>query len=160
VKALIDKAHALAGLFRYEESLSVYQAAIDALSTDQSADAIYGEIGNLYRAKGDFAQATTYYQKQIDADPDDVTGYLFWGTLQLQQGDIDAALETLKRGSECSGGCLDELQVAMGDAVRAKGDYQQAAAHYTEALQLAPGNAVAKAALNDARQAAVGPNSK
>jgi len=153
VKALIDKAHALAGMSRYEESLSVYQTAIEALPDDQSPDAIYGEIGNLYRTKGDFLQAIVYYRKQIESDPDDATGYLFLGTLQLQQGDIDAAQETLMSANKCSSGCLDELKLALGNTMRAKGDYEQAAACYTEALQVSPGDALAKAALKDVRQA-------
>ncbi len=156
VKALIDKAHALAGLSRYEESLGVYRAAIDALQDDQSPDAIYGEIGNLYRAKGEFSQAIVYYQKQIESDPDDATGYLFLGTLQLQQGEIAAALETLESASQCSSGCLEELKLALGNTMRAKGEYEQAAAHYTEALQLSPNDALAKAALKDVRQAMAG----
>ena len=156
VKALVDKAHALAGLSRYEESLSVYQTAIDALPDDQSPDAIYGEIGNLYRAKGEFSQAIAYYRKQIESDPDDATGYLFLGTLQLQQGDISAAQETLQSADECSSGCLDELKLALGNTMRAKGDNQQAAACYSEALQVSPSDALIKAALKDVRQASVG----
>ena len=156
VRALIDKAHALAGLSRYEESLSVYQEAIDALQDGQSPDAIYGEIGNLHRAKGEFSQAIVYYRKQIESDPDDATGYLFLGTLQLQQGEINAAQETLESANKCTSGCIDELKVAQGNAMRAKGDYQQAAACYTEALQVSPGNALAKAALKDVRQAREG----
>ena len=156
VKALIDKAHALAGLSRYEESLSVYQTAIDALPEGQSPDAIYGEIGNLYRTKGEFLQAIVYYKKQIESDPDDATGYLFLGTLQLQQGDVSAAQETLMSANNCSSGCLDELKLALGNVMRAKGDYEQAAACYTEALQVSPGDALAKAALKDVRQAAAG----
>ena len=156
VKALIDKAHALAGLSRYEESLSVYQTAIDALPEGQSPDAIYGEIGNLYRTKGEFSQAIVYYKKQIESDPDDATGYLFLGTLQLQQGDVSAAQETLMSANNCSSGCLDELKLALGNVMRAKGDYEQAAACYTEALQVSPGDALAKAALKDVRQAAAG----
>ncbi len=153
VRAIIDKAHALAGLSRFEESLSAYQAAIEALPEGQSPDAIYGEIGNLYRGKGDFAQANIYYQKQIESDPDDATGYLFLGTLQLQQGDVNAAQETLLSADKCSSGCLEELKLALGNTMRAKGDYEQAAAYYTEALQLSPGDALAKASLKDVRQA-------
>ena len=153
VKALIDKAHALASLSRYEESLNVYQAAIDALPDGESPDAIFGEIGNLYRGKGEFSEAIVYYRKQIESDPDDATGYLFLGTLQLQQGDIGAAQETLESASNCSSGCLEELKLALGHAMRATGDYEQAAVCYSEALQLSPGHALAKAALKDVRQA-------
>lgn len=153
VRALVDKAHALAGLSRYQESLSVYETAIEALQDDQSPDAIYGEIGNLYRGKGEFSQAIVYYRKQIEADPDDATGYLFLGTLQLEQGDITAAEETLQSASKCSSGCPDELKLALGNTMRAKGEYEQAAACYTEVLQVSPGNALAKAALKDVRQA-------
>jgi tetratricopeptide (TPR) repeat protein len=158
VKALIDKAHALAGLSRYDDSLNVYQEAIEALQDGQSPDAIYGEIGNLYRTKGDFIKAIEYYRKQIESDPDDATGYLFLGTLQLQQGDIAAAQETLESANHCTGGCLEELKLALGNTMRAKGDYEQAAACYTEALQISPGDALAKAALKDVRQAAAGGN--
>ena len=157
VRALVDKAHALAGLSRYEESLSVYQEAVDALQDGQSPDAIYGEIGNLYRTKGDFPQAIDYYRKQIESDPNDATGYLFLGTLQLQQGDISAAQETLQSANNCSSGCLEELKLALGNTMRAKGDYEQAVACYTEALQVSPGDALAKAGLKDVRQAMVDP---
>lgn len=158
VRALMDKAHALAGLARYEESLGVYQAAIENLQDGQSPDAIYGEIGNLYRVKGEFSQAIVYYRKQIESDPDDVTGYLFLGTLQLQQGEISAAQETLQSANQCSSGCLEELKLALGNTMRAMGDYEQAAACYNEALQLSPGDALAKAALKDVRQATAGRN--
>ena len=156
VKALLDKAHALAGLSRYEDSLSAYQEAAAALQDGESPDAIFGEIGNLYRAKGEFSQAIAYYRKQIDADPDDATGYIFLGTLQLQQGDISTAQETLESANKCSSGCLEELKIALGNAMRAKGDYEQAAACYTEALQVSPGDTLAKAALKDVRQAMTG----
>ncbi len=153
VRALIDKAHALAGLARYEEALTAYQSAIDALEEDQSPDAIYGEIGNLYRAQGDFERASTYYQKQIDTDPDDATGYLFLGTLQLLQGDISKSGKTLKRGSACPGGVLDELTFALGVTLRAAGEYQAAANCFSEVLRASPNDAHAKAALKDVRQA-------
>ena len=104
-------------------------------------------------SKGDFPQAIVYYRKQIEADPDDATGYLFLGSLELQQGDIAAAEETLKSATACPNGCLDELKLVLGNTMCAKGDYEQAAAYYTDVLQVSPNDALAKAALKDVRQA-------
>ena len=153
VKALIDKAHALAKLNRYDESLAIYQLAIDALSDEDSPDVIYGEIGNLYRGRGDFALAEQYYRKQIAADADDATGFIFLGTLQLQQGDPAAAEETIRQGLNCAHGCLDELNYALGCVLRAAGDYLAASACFAEVLRLSPDDKLAKTALKDVRQA-------
>ncbi len=148
IKALLDKGHALTKMARYEEALPVFESAIEKLG-DQSPDAIYGEIGNLYRDQGNFAKAIEYYQRQIDADPEDVTGRIFLGTLQYQQGAFEAAQETLRLGLTSAVGCVEELRYALGCVLRSMGKFEEAKAEFEFVLRIAPGDALAKNALKD-----------
>ena len=156
VKALLDKAHALAKLALYEEAQATYELALECLDgTKDLPDVIYGELGNLWRSRGDFTKATQYYQQQIEADPEDATGYLFLGTLQFQQGALSQSEQTLQlgieKGSAMTGACLDELNFALGNTLRSLGKYKDAANCFAEALRLSPTDSLAKAALKDVR---------
>lgn len=148
IKAMLDKGHALTKLARYDAALSVFEAAIEKLG-DTSPDAIYGEIGNLYRDQGDFAQATEYYRRQIEGDPNDATGRLFLGTLQFQQGNFTDAERTLREGLECEIGCEEELRYALGCVLRSMGQIKTARAEFEEVLRIVPNDTLAKNALKD-----------
>lgn len=152
IKAMVDQGHALVKLARYEEALAAFESAIENLG-DQNPDAIYGEIGNLYRDRGDFLTAATYYQKQIDGDGRDATGYLFLGTLQFQQGDLEQAQATLRSGLLCETGCEEELRYALGCVLRSSGQLEAARAEFESVLRLVPGDALAKNALKDVQGA-------
>ena len=148
IKAMLDKGHALAKLARYDAALSVFEAAIEKLG-DQSPDAIYGEMGNLHRDRGDFARATEFYQQQINGDPNDATGRLFLGTLQFQQGNFVDAEKTLRDGLSCAIRCDEELRYALGCVLRSAGQLQLAKAEFKEVLRIVPKDALAKNALKD-----------
>lgn len=152
VKARIDLAHALTHLHRFAEAESEYQAVLKTLD-GENVDAVLGELGNLFRMQGDFAKAESFYRQQIESDADDATGWLFLGTLQLQQGDATAAEASLLKGLECPVGCMEDLHLALGDVRRCLGRYEDAAASYQETLNLVPGDAVAKKRLLDVRAA-------
>ena len=152
IKAMLDKGHALTKLARYDEALTVFEAAIEKLG-NENIDAIYGEIGNLYRDKGDFEKAQEYYQRQIEGDPDDATGCLFLGTLQFQQGDFANAEATLRTGLGRAEGCEEELRYALGSVLRSIGEFSDAKAEFEEVLRIVPGDALAKNALKDLQNA-------
>jgi tetratricopeptide (TPR) repeat protein len=148
IKAMLDKGHALVKLARYEAALSIFETAIEKLG-DQSPDAIYGEIGNLYRDRGDFARAAEYYNRQIEGDPNDATGRLFLGTLQFQQGDFVDAEKTLRDGLACEIGCEEELRYALGCVLRSTGQLNLAKAEFEEVLRITPKDGLAKNAVKD-----------
>ena len=148
IKAMLDKGHALTKMARYDEALTVFETAIEKLG-HQNVDAIYGEIGNLYRDRGDFPKASEYYQRQIEGDPDDATGCLFLGTLQFQQGDFNNAEMTLRAGLSRTEGCEEELRYALGSVLRSSGKLSDAKAEFEEVLRLVPNDSLAKNALKD-----------
>jgi len=148
---MLDKGHALVKLARYEEALAVFESAIEKLE-DQNPDAIYGEIGNLYRDRGDFTKAAEYYRRQIEGDPDEGTGCLFLGTLQFQQGDFADAEATLQKGLQCDVHCEEELRYALGCVLRSMGKLPEAKAEFSSVLRIVPTDALAKNALKDLQQ--------
>lgn len=148
IKAMVDKGHALVKLARYDDALVVFNNAIEHLK-DDNPDAIYGEIGNLYRDRGDFDSAADYYRKQIDGDGDDATGHLFLGTLQFQTGDLESAEATLRIGLKCETGCEEELRYALGCVLRSARNFDAARAEFESVLRIVPGDSMAKNALKD-----------
>ena len=148
IKAMLDKGHALTKLARYDAALAVFEAAIEKLG-DQSPDAIYGEIGNLYRDQGDFERAAEFYNRQIEGDPNDATGRLFLGTLQFQQGNFADAEKTLRDGLACEIGCEEELRYALGCVLRSEGQLQSAKAEFEEVLRIVSNDVLAKNAVKD-----------
>ena len=148
IKAMLDKGHALAKLARYDEALQVFETAIEKLG-NENVDVINGEIGNLYRDRGDFAKAQEYYQLQIESDPDDATGCLFLGTMQFQQGDFANAEATLRAGLSRAEGCEEELRYALGLVLRSIGNFSDAKAEFEEVLRIVPGDVLAKNAVKD-----------
>jgi len=145
---MADKGHALVKLARYEEGLKMFERAIEHLN-GQSPDAIYGEIGSLYRDRGDFDKAADYFRRQIEADPDDGTGHLFLGTLRFQQGQLNEAEAALQKGLKCETGCEEEIRYALGCVLRGAGKLVEARAEFEAVLRINPRDAQAKNAIKD-----------
>lgn len=152
VKAMVDKGHALVKLALFDEALAMFETAIEHLG-DQNPDAIYGEIGNLYRERGDFESAAKFYRKQIEGDGDDATGYLFLGTLQFQRGELESAEASLRSGLRCDVGCEEELRYALGCVLRSGRQFDAARAEFESVLRIVPSDGLAKNALKDVQGA-------
>ena len=147
----IDLGTALSHLGRYERA---EQAYLQAVALDESkADGIMGAIGHLHRSRGDFSTAMTWYQKQVDLAPDDSTGWLYLGNIQLNQGDAEAALASFQHASKCKSGCREEVHYSMGLAYRSAGELFQAKSEFEKAVQLDPKFEAAKVALKDVSKA-------
>lgn len=151
VKVLIDLGHACWQIARYGDAEKALTRAIE-LCDPGKRDVLYGELGNLHRVRGDFATAAAWYTKQIEHDPADATGYLFLGTLQLRQGDLDLATATLQRALVCEYGCLDEVHFTLGIVALAQQEYSTAVQRFEHAIAIDPQHLVAKQALKDARR--------
>lgn len=151
VKAWLDLGHSLGHLSRYEEAKAAFEKAIE-LTGDGPVDAIFGEIGHLFRAQGNFGEAASWYQKQIDADPKDATGYLFLGNLKRALGDTDSSIGTLTSALECEVGCMEEVHYALGLAYRNADQMGEAKNQFESALALDPKFAAAKVALKDVKR--------
>ena len=111
-RAWLDLGRTQGELSNYEAAETAFQKAI-GLAADDSADVIFGEIGNLYRSKGEFATAISWYQKQIDANPVDGTGYLYLGNVLMRQGKLVEAEAVFQQALGCQHVCLEETHYAL-----------------------------------------------
>jgi len=130
-------------------ALSAFQKVIDL--DDGVPSEVLGEIGNLYRSKGDFESAMSWYQKQIDADPDNSIGHLYLGNIRLRRGEFDSAVSIFEKALACQSVCLEEAHYSIGLAHRGKGDYNLAKVHFEKALVYDQNFAAAKVALKDVK---------
>ncbi len=149
-RAWMDLGRSLGELARYEEAESAYQQAIE-LAGDAPCDVIFGEIGNLYRSQGKFETAITWYQKQIDANPQDSTGYLYLGNLYLRQGKLVESESLFQQALGCQLVCGEETHFALGLVNRSMGLLRESKAHFEAALNCYPNFAEAKLALKDVK---------
>ena len=151
-RAWLDLGQSLGQLARYDEAEQAYLRVIE-LADDESAASIFGEIGNLYRAKGNFDLAKSWYQKQIESQPNDAMGHLYLGNLLMRQGEFATAKTTFETALSCDQVCLEEAHYSLGLVNRCLGDYPAAKVHFEKALELDDRFTQAKTALKDVKSA-------
>jgi len=150
-RAWLDLGQAQLQLGRYFAAEKAYRKVIELDGAQPGP--VYAEIGNLFRAKGDFKTASEWYQKQIDADPTDPIGHLYLGNLLLRKGEFEAAIASFENALTCEHVCMEEVHYSLGLAYRSKGDLPKAKQHFEAALNHEPSFADAKIALKDVRTA-------
>lgn len=151
-RAWLDYGHALGQLSRYDAAEHAFQKALE-VAVESPKDVVYGELGNLFRAKGDFESAIRWYQKQIESDPNDATGYLFLGSIWMKQGRLEDAESTLLKGLDCKHGCQEEIQYSIGLLKRSSGQLNDAKKYFESAINLDGKFMAAKLALKDVKTA-------
>ena len=99
-------------------------------------------IGEKYESRGMYEEAKTYYQKVIDADPDDREGYtgdamLSMGGLYIRDKEYDKGIdqfrEVINKYKDTETAIDGELW--LGYALRKKGDTAAAIGHYEAFLK-------------------------
>ena len=146
----IDLGRALAMVFRFDEAERAFRKVIDT-SDPNSAAALYGEIGNLYRTQGKFKDAIQWYEKQIAADEEDALGYLYLGNLLLRQGSLNDAETIFRKALNCKVACFDEVHFSLGIVYRCLGNYTDSASHFQQAIELNDRHTEAKIAFKDVK---------
>jgi len=146
----IDLGRALAMVFRFDEAERAFRKVIDT-SDPNSAAALYGEIGNLYRTQGKFKDAIQWYEKQIAADEEDALGYLYLGNLLLRQGSLNDAETIFRKALNCKVACFDEVHFSLGIVYRCLGNYTDSATHFQQAIELNDRHTEAKIAFKDVK---------
>ena len=150
-RAWLDLGHALGQLARYEEAERAFLKVIEL--SDLPEGPILGEIGNLYRSKGDFESAIQWYQKQIDTDPKDGTGYLYLANVLMRQGKLAPAEVALHKALAADQVCLEEAHFSLGLVYRSQGRLAEAKTQFESALEFDEYFAAAKLALKDVKKA-------
>ncbi len=139
---------ALVELARYEEAEQAYAKALEFCPPAKRRIPL-GHIGHLFHNAGDLDQAAQWYQKAIDAAPEDASSYGYLGELRAKQGRFQEAEEAHRAAIACPEGCIDEAYLNLGFVLRALDRYDEAAECFREAIGLQPGYRAAKKALRD-----------
>jgi tetratricopeptide (TPR) repeat protein len=93
-----------------------YASAIDqlkALGQDDRAD-VANLIGYSYRKLGDYKVSQIWYERALQADPNHVRTWQYYGLWQLEQGNRESAQYHLGRIQQiCGTGCAEYKSLAM-----------------------------------------------
>ena len=87
-------------------------AQLKALGHDNVAD-VANLIGYSYRKLGDYKVSQIWYERALQADPNHVRTWQYYGLWQLEQGNRDQAQYHLNRiGKLCGTGCAEYRSLA------------------------------------------------
>ena len=89
-----------------------YSSAIEqlkALGQDDRAD-VANLIGYSYRKLGDYKVSQIWYERALQADPDHVRTWQYYGLWQVEQGNRDSAQYHLNRIAALTGTSSDEYR--------------------------------------------------
>ena len=89
-----------------------YNSAIEqlkALGQDDRAD-VANLIGYSYRKLGDYKVSQIWYERALQADPDHVRTWQYYGLWQVEQGNRDSAQYHLNRIAALAGTSSDEYR--------------------------------------------------
>jgi tetratricopeptide (TPR) repeat protein len=135
--ALLLMGGILANLARYAEAETALQEA-HALFDDDSDYVVHREFGNLYKAWGRYELALAAYQKVAVLRPTHASGHIYSGSILARLGRFDEAAACHQRGTQCSGGCVEEAHYNLGLIFRAQERFDDALACFDQALAIDP----------------------
>jgi tetratricopeptide (TPR) repeat protein len=88
-------------------------AQLKALDRDNVAD-VANLIGYSYRKLGDYKVSQVWYERALQADPNHVRTWQYYGLWQLEQGNRESAQYHLGRIQQiCGTGCAEYKSLAM-----------------------------------------------
>ncbi len=103
----------------------------------------YETLARLQALAGRAGDAEISLQKALAVDPKSISAQLLWSDVELNQGKLDQAMESLSKLSQAEPQ-IAEVQIRMGQVAEMKQDWTSAQNYYLKALQIAPTNVVAK----------------
>jgi cytochrome c-type biogenesis protein CcmH/NrfG len=121
---------------------------LEKLKTDPRNISLLVQIGALYHATHQFKEAASYFQRAVDADPENVANRNKLASSLYRDGDVDGALAQLKqalRYEPADANCLFNVGIIR---LQGKQDARGALAAWRQLLKTNP-------ALSDDRKAAV-----
>lgn len=140
---LVRLADALYDLGQDQEALRYYLSALRTL--DESAPQlfeIYKTMGNIFVRSRDFDSAEDNYNKAYRLNPHSAILRVNFGTLEIQRGNWDAAVQRLREAIVLDPSC-DRAWVGLAITHRQFGDHQLSWANLARALDHNPMNTTA-----------------
>ena len=123
----------------------IYEQAIEVEPDNSRARAAL--IQNIWETE-DYDKVIAICRPAIEYNPDEMAFYYFQGMAQFQKHDIDAALETFRKGvgqikPDSNPDIVSDFYAIMGDILHEKGRNDEAFQAYDSCLQWKPDNTAA-----------------
>lgn len=128
--------------FRYADKLRAIGRIIEAegilLSLQNSIPRekmyyFHMSIGMLYEDKGEFAKAEHHFRSAADLHGASTAPWVLLGAILDRQGRRNDALDVYQKGLSAQGD-VDEVHLNIGNVLRGEGRYEEAIAHYEQAI--------------------------
>ena len=140
--------NALVQMARYEEAQEAIEKSISLCPKDSKSIPL-GQMGHLFRERGMYEEAASWYRKASVAEPEDATYRIFLGSVLEKEGRLREAEKTLRSAAICPEGCIDEAYYCLGLVLRDQQKFEEAAKCFQEAIRLDPNYRIARRALRD-----------
>lgn len=129
--------HSLSETAQYAKAEAALRKSLD-LCEQSVAYVVFGELGHRFKLKGQFQVAAEWFQKAIDAKPDNADATIFLGSVLARDGKLLEAEAVHRSATQCDEGCIDEAYLNLGLILRALGRYSEARQCSERALELDP----------------------
>jgi tetratricopeptide (TPR) repeat protein len=127
---------------RSEDAICEYRKAVELESGGVAASDAFVRIGNLLRAQKRYDEAQQEFQHAIQSDPTNAEAYYNLGAVYEQQDNVDRAVQLYRQVVEfqSTGIAASQAYVRIGNLLRARKQYDQAAQEFQHAIQSSPNN--------------------
>jgi tetratricopeptide (TPR) repeat protein len=135
-------------------SFAQYQEARLALGTalrkadETNRESVFYHIGHLYRDKGDYRRAETWYRRAVELRAT-TNNLVFLGACLARQGKYSEAKQFHQQAIDLNTENPDEAYFNLGLIFRAEGNYQEALKSFERAIEHDPDYALAIEAKED-----------
>jgi protein O-mannosyl-transferase len=131
---------------QFAQAASEYQLAVRTAAVPAEAAQAHNNLAVLYLQTSRIPEALAEFDLAIALSPTEQNSFIGRGTIELQQGRLDAALADFIHAASIAPSPLANLW--LGRAYELRGNSSAAIAAYQDALRLAPGFAEAQNRLN------------
>ena len=140
--------HSLSENAQYEAAEAALRKSLD-LCEPSNEFVVFGELGHLFKFKGQYQVAAEWFRKAIDARPNDADAHIFLGAVLARDSRLLEAEMAHRSATQCDEGCIDEAYLNLGLILRALGRYEEARQCFERALKLDPECKAAQEGLAD-----------
>jgi tetratricopeptide (TPR) repeat protein len=142
---------ALSELARYDEAKRMFLQVIKESDREQLSY-LYSRMGHLYRQKGEFHKAATWYRKALESCRTEAAYPIFLGAVLALDGRLSEAEACHRQALKCKTGDFSEAYLNLGYVLRAQEKYRPALKCFEKALALDPRYRAAKQAIKDVKK--------
>lgn len=125
---------------RLEEALRHFQSELELTGTEQAG--VQLNMGITLQALGRPKEAVQRYQQVLRIEPDSFDAHMYWGSLLLQQNQVEQAVMHFERAVEFAPD-LAHGYSNLGVALLRQKRFAEAAGNFEKAIQISPDYAVA-----------------